>query len=286
MDNRQLKYDLELLLSFIDEHIANINGLAATLQAKVYEIVRLELLKFDSEDGKLIPDQDLRKRLVSIDAKITQVFGVSIWEDGITDFLSSYQTIEDQNVSLHRTYNQLVIDTRLLTPARRFIYEQAKYSLSTGIKSQYIQPVKFLLMQQVTSGASIQDGLKMLEKWNDGELTSGSQTNGRQTPNLTRYATQIARDSAYSVDRTINNIIKEKYELDGFMYAGGIVEDSRPLCVHLVNMNRPVAFDELGPLLKQYPQGLYPETTVDNFLQRCGGYACRHKAFAVRTTQP
>jgi hypothetical protein len=31
-----------------------------------------------------------------------------------------------------------------------------------------------------------------------------------------------------------------------------------------------------------YPEGLYPGTTKENFIQVCGGYGCRHSALAVR----
>lgn len=278
----KLEHDIELLLAYIDNQVEKVAGVSTSLQSKIYDIVREELLKFEIKDGVLVPDQDLRKRLIELEDKIEAVLNTRIWDNTVNEFLSSYQTIQDRNVSMNRDYNQLEVDTKLLSPARRFIYDQALYALKTGIAPQYVQPVKFLLMQQVTAGASITESLKLLEKWDKGEASSGKYTSGMPAPDLKRYATQIARDSAYAVDRNISSIIKERYQLDHFMYVGGIVEDSRPLCKHLVSMGGEISFDELPELIKRYPQGLYPDTTKENFMQKVGGYACRHKAFAVR----
>lgn len=268
----------------MDNNIDELAAIANPIQKKAYDILREELLRFEISDGKLVSGQDLRRKLIAAEDKIEALFKVKIWEDSITSFLNTFQTIEERNVSMQRDYNQLRIDTALLTPARKLIYDQAKYELIQGIAPQYVQPAKFLLMNQVTGGASIQDALTMLERWDKGELSNGKYTNDMPAPNLQKYATQIARDTSYGVDRTINSIIKDRYSLGKFIYAGGIVEDSRPLCRYLVSLNRDIEFDELPPLLSnpQYQKGLIADTTKENFTQRCGGYACRHKVFAVR----
>lgn len=280
------KDEIEELLSYMDRQIDGLAEISIPIQQKIYDIVRAELLKFEQTDGAFVATQDLNERLIQVQKKIEAVLNVKIWRTGITDFLQTFQTIEDRNIQLQRSYNDLKVAKDLLSPARKFIYEQAKYKLTTSVRSEYVEPVKYLLMQQVTGGSSITDALKMLERWNTGELSQGKFTNNNPAPNLTKYATQIARDTAYSTDRTINAIIKERYQLTSFIYAGSIIQDSRPLCRALLSMPQPIPFEQLPALIIAYPQGLIAGTNQQNFIEVCGGYNCRHKAFPVRGNNP
>ena len=280
-----LNEDIQDLLRLMEEAVNKMLPIANELQKQVYDFLRREIGKFDTSDGKLVSGQDLHARIIYIQDSIENILGIRLWDTTITEFLSTFQTIQDRNIHLHRTYNQLLVDTSLLTPARRLIYEQAEYALKQGLATEYVHPVKFVLMQQVTSGASINDAMEMLYRWDMGELSNGKYTMDMPAPNLQKYAIQIARDSAYSVDRTISSIIKDKYKLDSFIYVGGIIKDSRPICQYLVSLNRDIAFDELSIILNDpdMQKGLIAGTDNTNFVQRCGGYNCRHKCFPVRS---
>lgn len=272
----------QALLALMDYNITGIESLSATIQSEVYKIVQEELQRFEIIDGFLSPEQDLRIRLIRIHDRIQEQFDVSIWDDSIKKYLEVFDTILIENIRMHKKYNDIDVNSKLLTPQKVYIRDQSKQALISGIATEYIDPVVFLVNQQAVQGASIKDALDILDEWNKGEASNGKYTNGMKAPNLTRYATQIARDASYSFDRNVNTIIADRYGLDAFTYAGGIIEDSRPLCKNLVLLNRPILFDELPPLLRQYPQGLYPDTTKDNFIQKCGGYSCRHRAFPVK----
>jgi hypothetical protein len=192
--------------------------------------------------------------------------------------------IEQSNINLQKDYNGIKVEASKLSPARKYVYAQTEhYLLHDGLQEQFVQPIKFLLMQQVVSGSSVQDSKQLLKKWADGDLTKGDETTmGRQTPNLTTYSTQLARDTAFQYNGTINQIIADVYGLDHFIYVGNLVKDSRPLCKHLVDEDRPIAFDELPPLIKEYPTGLIPGTDKDNFVVYRGGYNCRHTVTPIK----
>lgn len=283
MTFQQAVYDIDAIVDFIESKVNKVTVAASVIQKKVYELMKKTLLNFEQDSGRIVTGQDLRKRLIEFEDECQKLFGVRVWDNPVSDFLNSFETIQERNVRMQLDYNQIKVNQKLITPARLLIFEQAKYQLKEALAPQYIQPAKFLLMQQGTAGLSIKDALIMLKRWDKGELTNGKYTNNMPAPNLQRYATQVARDTAYIVDRQINSIIKEKYDLGSFIYAGGIIKDSRELCVHLVSLDREIAFDELPPLLKKYPNGLIADTTKENFAQRCGGYSCRHKCFPVKT---
>lgn len=280
MSLQELIERLIRLHALMDGSIDLVTESATEAQESVYQAILDAINDFEISDGRYVVTQNYSKRIAILEKKIKGILG-DIYASSITEYLSSFTTVEETNIALQKDYNQLEIDAKLLTPAKAAIYSQAEYYLKAGLADAYIQPAKYLLMQQVSTGISIKDSQRILKKWNDGELT-GKLTSGRQTPNLQKYATQVSRDSLYQYHGAINEVISKEYDLTDFVYTGDIIEDSRPMCRHLVNLKRTISLEEMPALIEKYPQGLYPGTSKKNFIQLRGGYSCRHSAFAVR----
>lgn len=278
-------HDIEKLLRYIEDNASKIDGVSTQLQKEAYDLLRAELLNFEMKEGRFVPTQDLRKRLIAIEDKLEAIIGSKVWKNTIDEYLLSFENIQQLNIKMQQDYNNVKVPDALITPTRQLVYEQAKDGLVKSLAKEYIQPAKYLMMQQVTGGASISHGLLMLERWNNGEMTDG-RYGTEPTPNLQKYATQLARDAAYSFDRNINSIIKDRYELNGFIYAGSIIKDTRPLCSYLISLGRPILYKEVAPLLVLFPQGLIAGTNTNNFTQYCGGYNCRHRCFPTRVSVP
>lgn len=267
---------------FMDKMIDGVEACSIKVQDLVQAAILSEILKFDLSNGSFVIGQDFRKGLLAMDGKINATLSSDAYSLPIKEFLSGFSKVQDRTVSLFKSVNELELSVNELAPARQLIYELAQTSLTgSGIASQYIEPVKKLVAQNVIQGQSISETTNMLDKWGGGELSSGKYTNGTPTPNLSQYAVQVARDTAYSVNRAINNIASVKFGLKKFIYAGSLVRDSRPLCKHLVGMDREIGLAEMPPLIRTYPQGLYPGTTEDNWLINNGGYSCRHISHPV-----
>jgi hypothetical protein len=269
------------LATYIDGSISSVETAATTTQKLISEMIRQEILRFEIKDAKFVVGQDLRKRLSVIRNRIETMLGNKSYSIPIRDFLTDFTKIQDKTVSLFRSVNDLELDIKELSPAKQVIYEQAKEALTKAVAAEYADPITKLLAQNVMQGRLITDTIKVLDKWDKGDLSSGRLTNGTPAPNLQRYAVQMAKDSAFSVQRTTNNIFKDRFNLTKFIYAGGLVKDSRPLCRHLVNLNRPIELKEMPKLILAYPEGLFPNTTKENFPVVCGGFGCNHLAHMV-----
>lgn len=275
--------DTILILSLIDDSIDFMETDMVDVQKKLEEYLIESLLLFEITKGKFVSGQKYSDEINKIEKGMNKILEGKKYTGAIEQYLNELDDIQDANVKLQKKYNDLEVEVSKLSPARKFVYEQANHYLTgKGLDEQYVQPIKYLLMQQVTSGASITESKKMIHKWATGELTDGELTMGRQTPNLQKYSTQIARDTSFQFNGVINQIIAEEYDLDKFIYVGNLVKDSRPLCKHLVDLDRPIDFDELPPLIKKYPTGLYKGTTKDNFVVYRGGYNCRHTVVPIK----
>jgi len=265
----------------MDKSVDDVHKAASEAQKKIYDLLLNEVRRFELTDERFVLGQTYADKFALIEKRIKSLLG-EYYAPSIKEYLGTYSTVEQTNIQLQKGYNDLVIKKSLLTPARRTVYDQAEYYLSEGLADAYIQPAKYILMQQVTTGGTLRDAESLLRNWNDGEIAPGKLVVARQTPRLQAYATQIARDSIYSYQGSIQEIIKKEYELTKFIYVGDIIKDSRPFCRHLVGLRRKIDIDEVPKLILQFPEGLKPDTTKKNFYVNRGGYSCRHTVMAVR----
>lgn len=276
----ELKLRLDKLHELMDGAIDGI--VSDSTQQEIYKFLVAYINNFEQSDGNFTLGQDYTAKFLYIQKRITEILEKE-YRPSVYKYLASYGPVQDEIVALNKSYNELEIEVEKLDPARKTMYTQAKYFLLEGLNDNYIQPAKYLLMQQVVQGGSIEKCRKVLEKWNEGKLVAGSVLNsGRPTPNLMQYATQISRDTMYGYYGTTNEIIAQEYGLDHFIYTGSLVSDSRPFCRHLVGLRRKISVHELPELFKKYPQGLKPNPTINSFFINRGGYNCLHGAMAVK----
>lgn len=282
MNLDELREQLINLATLMEGHVDNVDSASTATQEEIYELLLRKIEEFSYINGRLDPTQPIAQRIARIVNEMDAIIGRS-YTPTIQEYLGSYQTVEMRNISMQQGYNELVISKSLLTPARRAVYDQAEYFLVDSLADAYIQPAKYLLMQSVSNGISLKDAKSLLKNWNEGKLATGGRlVSDRPTPRLQTYSTQIARDSLYGYQGSIQEIIKKEYSLTKFIYQGGIVEDSRPFCKHLVSLRRKIDIDEVPPLVEKYPDGLKPNTTKKNFLINRGGYNCQHVVMMVR----
>lgn len=281
MNIEDLRSRLGDLSGTIDDSIEQLIKSATKAQDSIYDMLLQQVENFQIENGAFLKGQNYTQRLALIQRRITEILNET-YTPSLKQYLGTYSTIEQTNISLQKSYNELVVDKELLTPARRSVYNQAEYYLSEALADAYVQPAKYLLMQQVTVGGSIQDAKRMLRNWNDGELSSGRLSSGRPTPRLQAYANQIATDTIHQYNGTINDIIRDEYKLTKFVYVGDIIKDSRPACRYMVGLRRKIDINEVPKILETYPEGVIPNTTRKNFFIYRGGYNCRHLAMAVK----
>lgn len=265
----------------MDASIEGVTTAGETTQRLITKAVIDAINRFEITDGRFVVNQDYAARLQALERKLNGILGKQFLP-AVRDYLPTYKTIEGTTIGLQRGYNEIKADIQtLISPARRAAYDTASYYLRDALKDAYLQPAFFALGQQVVSGAGLNDTVELLERWDEKGLPRELNA-GRQTPNLRQYATQIARDTMYKYQGTINERIAGEYGLTHFIYVGGIIEDTRPLCRHLVGLRRKISLDEMPKLIRTYPEGLYPDTARDNFIAVCGGYSCRHSANPVR----
>lgn len=292
----QLYKALDLLHATIDGAIDGVDDAATEAQNSIYDWLTGYINNFELQDGSFVPEQDYARRMLTIQNKIQSIIG-DVYTPRVKEYLNTYSDIDKSAVDLHKSYNDLEVDLDKVAPARKVIYKEASYWLTKGVTDAYEQPVKYLVMQQVTRGLSIEESNRILKKWNEGELR-GELASGTPTPRLQSYASQIARNSAYQFNGVIQDQVQKEYNLQWGVYTGDVIKDSRPLCAWLVRQDRPFSLDEIGKILngkvpygggviaqaadRPFLSGVIPGTNKKNFPIYRGGYNCRHQWFPIK----
>lgn len=281
MTEAELKQRLSQLTTYMEGTVDSLDVAATKAQQQIFQLLIDEIDNFDSKDGSFIPNQPLAAKFAKIQQQIEAIIG-RIYQPALQDYFLAYDRVENETLALHKSYNELTVAKTNFTGARRAVYGQAEYYLLEGLADAYIQPAKYLLMQQVATGCTIKSARSIITNWDKGTLDTGRLASDRHAPRLQAYATQLARDTIYTYNGTIQDIVKERFNLDKFIYVGGLVKDSRPFCRHLVGLNRKIDIKEIPQLVIAYPNGLRPNTTMANFLEVRGGFQCNHLAMPVR----
>lgn len=141
-----------------------------------------------------------------------------------------------------------------------------------GIKLYFIGPVKKELFRAMQLGASIEDTRERLFSIFDDDKI------------LQRWAGQTANDGLRALSGQINNDIGQEFGFEKYIYVGGLVDDSRPLCRKIVETyNGKLTPKELNKVLSKYrgARYLYPGTNAGNFAVNRGGYGCLHSCYLV-----
>lgn len=281
MSLRELEQLLKAMSVGMDGRISDIQAAATSTQEEIFNALMSEIEKLDISGGRFVTGQDLVKRFAFIQKKMQTIINKN-YNPAVIDYLKHYNTIENDTIKQHSDYNRIEVSRELLNPVKQVMYDQASYYLTQGLADGYIQPAKFLMMQYVVKGSTVNDMRRALERWNKGTLNAGELASDRHAPRLQAYSTQIARDTMYTYQGAMQDVIRKEYKLEKFIYVGGLVKDSRPFCRHLVSMRRKISFDEVPALVIAYPQGLKPDTTIKNFPLYRGGYNCTHTVMVVK----
>jgi hypothetical protein len=169
------------------------------------------------------------------------------------------------------------VSESLVNQQKQFAIDRTVYSLrEANVSLRFIDPVKRVLYQRVTTGASLLD--------TERELRNMIRGAAGEKGILERWVGQVARDSINQYEGSINTAVKNEFNFKALRYVNSLVSDSRSQCRRWVNMGR-IEFTDLPQEIQwayANGKGMIPDTMTDNFLINRGGYNCRHRAIPVR----
>lgn len=143
--------------------------------------------------------------------------------------------------------------------------------LGDGVSANVSIPVRRELVNAVTSGASYTDTLRSLRNLIEG------------TPDrdgvLSRWSRLIVSDTFAMTDRSYTATIGEELGYEWFLYAGGIIDTTRPFCKE--HNGRYYHRKEIEKWPSDPWQGMMYGTNEKTVFITAGGYNCQHSIMPV-----
>jgi len=232
---------------------------------------------------------------------------ISKFKSPLEKYITSFNDLDDINLQIFNSvgvFNRRAAE-RLLGPVRVGMVKSISDAVSpTQIKNNVAPVVQRVLYKNVLLGTTFG------EARTEFQILTGQ---GPQAGLASRYATQITRDAILQYDGTVQKKVSEEIALDAFMFVGGLQDNSRPSCIHMVNAPDPVEicvgkkcqmeknrFADIvlsngGFLKKDIPliiqrnendRGWIPGTNEETYFTNRNGYNCRHQIVPFKSIEP
>lgn len=208
----------------------------------------------------------------------------------VNEFIRSFDRIAKNSQRIQDILNGLDVPDSLTEPLIKTYAQTTKdLLLKAGVRVELDQPIKNIILANLTSGATLANAEKSLRQY----IVSNSESIGH----MESMASQVARDLIFQLDGNINAEIQREFELNALRYVGSLktgtrkklksgkrsktlTNESRPQCKRWVNMGVILLSDLQDEINWAYKNGsgMIKGTTVDNFIIYRGGWNCKHSA--------
>lgn len=282
--------NFKAILSRIDDAVSTFIEQIPASQTDMLQSLDEELRKLDLDDGKIKPTVANIKIVANIKNKLLKVILTDAYKSQVKQFLKAFNDITTLQNAYWRSVENTFKPSSLLKQVKQLaIQDTVQKLMENGIDANVAQPISDILTQNVTQGGSYKDM--------QSHLREAVLTTDKSPGLLDRYTKQITVDSVNQYSRNYTQIASSDLGFEWYAYQNTLINTSRPFCIAM-HERRYFHISEIPDLLAAkglyytkdgkelkvpinsktgLPDGMYPTTTVANFLTLLGGYNCGHQ---------
>jgi malonyl CoA-acyl carrier protein transacylase len=262
----------------IEEALKKFKSGYSGVEKELYNLVSGIFAKATVNAGKIQNTATMRTALLQMEEKIREALKKMGYDKKVNDLLLSFDDISDNIAKVQSEVNAVDIsDIKISAIKELEVSAATDRLLGTGISSEFIIPMRTALYRHIALGGQITTAQGIIQDYLQSHPDAPSK--------LSRYVTQVSRDTVNQFDGSINAKISQELGFDGYIYAGSIKENSRPQCERWVDMRiipNEILQDEINWAIN-YGSGMIEWTTPETFAIYRGGYNCRHRAIPTLT---
>lgn len=279
-DNELLKQEL------VDNLLINI----PSIEKKVFDEIMSFVDSFDTTGGYFSDGIMTVDELSEVEARINSALRTSGYTKQVDLFMKDYGKITLNSIELLDAQGFNFKKSPLSEMEKKWKLKTKTTLLESGIREDFTRPIMQILDDAISLGDSVNAARTKLQDF----VLSGKDKSGK----LKSYLTQTARDSISQMQGQQIQSIANEVGYEGISYIGGLLNDSRGQCTHWIkDLNGFIPLDKLASEIKlAYKNqaakkitdgvhkwgGMMPNTTVDNFITKRGGFNCTHTAIPKR----
>lgn len=271
MSAQQLAEDVETLIQsgvdiFADE--------AEMIQDAVYRqiVIAVKNLELDA-DGNILQTAANRRILSDAESLIDNLLPGTDFTKTVSDIVVLIPQIETLNADyFSEMSSKFKLNRQFLNLLQDQTIEKIEGTLlQDGLRFSIIDPLKDILSQNVNIGGQFSGMLQQVRNFISGDES----LDGR----LLSYSRGILRDTLFDYSRAFQQAVTADLKLEYFMYAGGLMDKSRPFCI--ARAGNFYHESEIKKWADQEWEGKRRGTTPSSIFIYCGGYNCSHSMIPV-----
>ena len=230
---------------------------------------------FDFNEGKAQDEKDFINQLNKLTTEVLDlIHSDPKFTGSVSQFVKRVQPTSDTKTGFQKE-TKSKNDTAFDMAKKILVDEIIDKLLDNGLNQNFVQLLKALIYQNVTSGLSLADATKQIEEYID----AGNDINGELEECIEETAIQAV--SAYN--RMISTKLMEKFQYDGIQMTGSLIDNSSPQCRYVIEELGGKITRENWPEVKAIAEknGLVEGTTFDNLPFNLLHWYCRHDFFPI-----
>lgn len=248
--------------------------LIADLQEVIYDklLIQLKNLNLDA-DGYIRQTAANREVLSKAEEVVSEYLPGAKLNGAISEALGVIPKIDRLNNDYFSSISDSFKENRIFI---RKLQQQTIESIETnllgdGLTAQVKTPLVNILNRNVNSGGQFKGFLE--------EVRLFAQGNENLDGRLVSYSRGILRDSLFQYSRSYQEAMTSDLKLDFYLYAGGIMDTTRPFCQERVGQY--FHRKEIESWADLTWQGKNPLTTASSIFVFVGGFSCQHSLIPV-----
>lgn len=241
-----------------------------------YSIMLSALEKyFDFKQGKIVADKNFVKQLNKLTIEVLDLLQSDPKFSGpVSQFVKRLQPISDVITDFQKAENGITVPS--FAVAKNIVIDEIiDRMLENGLNQNFVQPLRDLIYQNVTSGLSLKDAKENIREY----IKGGKDVSGK----LGQYLEQTAIQGVDSYSGAINTKLLQEFDYNAQLMTGSLIETSSPQCRYAIEELGGKITRENWPEIKKVGKkhGLTDETTFDNLPLLKMHHGCRHNFFPI-----
>lgn len=243
------------------------------VQNKLYEELLREIKSLEvDQEGYILQNSANRKILTQAEAKVYEIFGSSLYQSAVENYIFTIPKIDDLNQKYFSAIPKFKENKQFLKSLQgQTIKIVEKYILQDGLESQVIGPLSQTLNQNVNSGGKFSGFLDQVRTY----VLGNDNIEGRALS----YSRTFLRDSLFTYSRTYQQSVTSDLGLEFYFYSGGVMDKTREFCLERVGQFFHHKEVEMWASLTW--QGKKSGTTESSIFLFAGGWNCAHSLIPV-----
>lgn len=254
-----------------------LNEHADEMSSSAYEIM-LQAIEdtFDIKAGKIIADKDFIKKLNQLTNDAIALFQTTPKFSGpVSQFVKRMSGISDAITVFQDNVNGITVPD-FETAKKIVIDETLDQMLGNGLNQNFVQPLRDMIYQNVTSGSSLKEVRAQIKRF----IQGGKDVSGK----LGQYLEQTAIQAVDSYAGAINKKLLETFDYDGLLITGSLIDTSSPQCRFAIeDLKGKITRDNWDEVKAHAGKNapLIAGTTFDNLPVNRLHWGCRHSFYPI-----